>query len=300
MALSYLYCTEDDVKKKLLGLDVSDIPDTLIQAITSKYIPWAQRDVDSYCGTNFDATTTEEFYNGTGSAVMALRHRPVREILNVTLYIIPSAQWFQFKRWHYVQNINQLGIKVARVGGVEPKNAGLTDVEIPQSLNYTFAPGLGFLQSDAIEANQTADFLTTTTQYGKTDLFINATLGLLTIPPRILFLEGQAVPFWNYTWLRGVQNVRVRYIYGYSDPTKADELTDSPTGSLPLEITDATASLAAIYVLKDKGLFVSAGATSVSIEGVSQSYGAAPYAGMIAYLQDSANNILKRYKYVGV
>ena len=50
MALSYHYCTEDDVRKKLLGLDVSDIPDTLIQAITSKYIPWAQRDVDSDLG----------------------------------------------------------------------------------------------------------------------------------------------------------------------------------------------------------------------------------------------------------
>lgn len=300
MALSFHYCTENDVKAKLLGLDVSDIPASLISKITSHYIPWAQRDVDSYCGTNFDATTTEEFYNGSGSAILPLRHRPIREILNVSLYIIPSAQWFQFKRWFYVQNVNQLGIKVARTGGVEPKNDALTNPDIPITVPYTYAPGLGFANEDALPANQTADFSGGETQYGKSDAFVNATLGLLTIPPRILFMEGQAVPYWNYTFLRGVQNVRVRYTYGYSDPTQPDDLTGLPNGSLPLELTEACASLAAKYVLIDKGIFAGSGATSISIDGVSKNYGDMPYGKLIAYLDQTAQNILKRYKYIGV
>jgi len=300
MALSYLYCTVDDVKKKLLGLDVSDVPSSLIASITDKYIPWAQRDVDSFCGTNFDLTETEEFYNGSGSATLILKHKPVREILNVTLYLIPSAQWFQFKRWYYTQNVDSLGTKVARSGGVEPKNAGLIDADIPITVPYTFEPGLGFQNADANPADQTADFSSSQIQYGKSDMFVNSSLGILTIPPRILFLESQAVPFWNYTWLRGTSNIRVRYIYGYSNPQTADDLVSSVAGNLPLEITDATACLAAKYVLIDKGIFMSSGAISVSVDGVSKSYGEMPYAGLIKMLEESAKNTLKRYKRLGV
>jgi len=62
MANSFPYCTISEVKSVLLGLDVSDIPGTLEAKITSDYIPWAQRDVDTWAGTNFDATLTQEFY----------------------------------------------------------------------------------------------------------------------------------------------------------------------------------------------------------------------------------------------
>ena len=293
MALSYLYCTINDVKKQLLGLDVSDIPDCLIDAITTQYIPWAQRDVDSYCGTNFDRTVVEEFYNGSGSQTLILRHRPVREVLNAVLYIIPSAQWFQFRRWFYVQNTDTLGINVSRRGGVEPN----TLTTIPP---YVFPTGLGFSNEDANPINQTATFSDSETQYGKSDLFINTTLGTITIPPRILFLEGQAVPFWNYTFLRGDQNIRMKYVYGYSDPTQPDELTGEATGNLPRELTDATAKLAAKYVLMAKGMFKSSGATSISIDKVTTNYGEMPYGGQIKYLEETAKAILIRYKRRGV
>jgi len=293
MALSYLYATEDDVKKQLLGLDISDIPDTMVAAITTKYIPWAQRDVDSFCGTNFDLTTTEEWYNGTGSDLLILGHKPVREILNVVLYIIPSVQWFQFKRWAYVNEVDQLGIKVARTGRVNPN----TNAAVPP---YVFPTGLGFQNEDAIVLNQTATLDQTTTYIEAADLFINMRLGMLKIPPRILFLESQAVPYWNYTWIRGSQNVRVKYTYGYSNPTAADALTGLATGSLPREITEATAALAAKYILRDKGLVTGSGATSMNIEGVSRNFGTVPYAGYIEQLDQYAHDILKRYRRIGV
>jgi hypothetical protein len=229
-----------------------------------------------------------------------LKHRPIREILNVTLYLIPSAQWYQFKRPFYIQVANTTGIKVARQGGVEPINDALTDADIPINIPYVYEPGLGFANEDATPANQTADFTNSDQQYGRSDLFVNCTLGTLTIPPRILFMEGSAIPFWNYTWLRGVQNVRVRYTYGYSNPAEPDALIDADTGNLPKEITDATAALAAKYVLIDKGIFMSSGATSVSVDGVSKNYGEMPYAALIKYLEETAKRTLTRYKTLGV
>jgi len=293
MALSFKYCTKDDVKKHLLGLDVSDLPTSLEDAIDQRYIPWAQRDADSYCGSNFDLTVTEEFYDGSGTSQQILLHRPVREIVNAVLYIIPSVQWVQFKRWFYVSTKNQLGIQVARRGGVEPKDETVAPP-------YVFSTGLGFQSEDPDSADQTASFSDTQEQYGRSDLFIDASMGRLTIPPRILFLENQAVPFWNYTFLRGYQNLQVSYVYGYSDPTQADPLTGSTLGNLPAEITDATAMWAARYVLTDKAITVGAGSKSISIESVNRNFGEMPYEGIIKLLDERAKSILNRYKVIGV
>lgn len=300
MAPSYLYCTAADVKAKILGLDVSDVPASLLAHLEDKYIPWAQAEVDKYCGTNFDKTTVEEFYNGSGSSVLVLNHRPVREIQNVTLNLIPSAEWYQFKRPYYINVRDSVGIQIARQGGVEPINAALTTSDIPQEISYVYDEGLGFANESIVPSEQTAAFANTTIQYGRSDLFINASLGTIQIPPRILFLEMQAVPFFNYLWLRGVGNIRVRYTYGYSDPHQPDDLIDSEYGNLPKDITDATAALAAKYVLLDKGVFMGSGATSVSIDGVSKNYGDMPYGGLIKYLEETARRTLNRYKKLGV
>ena len=85
-------------------------------------------------------------------------------------------------------------------------------------------------------------------------------------------------------------------IYGYSNPQEADDLIDLATGNLPLEIVEATASLAAKYVLIDKGIFMSSGATSINQDGVSKNYGEMPYLGLIKYLDQTAQNLLKRHK----
>lgn len=308
MANSFPYCTLTDIKSVLLGLDVSDIPTTLEAKITGSYIKWSQRDVDRRCGTNFDATKTQEFYAGSGTDSLHLRHRPIREILNLILYIIPSAQWFQFKRWFYVQQVDQLGITVSRRGGTEPRIDPSTSADFIPDFDrpgflFDIAVNPGFLNTTAVPGDVEADFNNTSDQYGKSDIFIDSKLGRLTIPPRILFLESQAVPFWNYTFLRGVQNVQVDYIYGYSDPAVPDLLLDptgSTNGNLPPEITQACANLAAKYVLMDKGMFSGSGAQSISIDGVSKSYGEVPFAGAIKYLENQAGELLNPYKRINV
>ena len=167
MANSFPYCTIDDVKSVLLGLDVSDIPAALEANITTKYIKWAQRDVDRWCGTNFDATETEEFLPGTGTDSIHVHHRPIREIINLILYIIPSAQWFQFKRWFYVNNVDQLGITVNRRGGTEPRQTVTPGTDDIPPFVFDVAVNPGFKNTTAVAGNITADFNDTEDQYGR-------------------------------------------------------------------------------------------------------------------------------------
>ena len=292
MALSFLYAKKDDVKKHLLGLDVSDIPSTLDGIIESKYLTWAQRDVDSFCGQNFDKTVIRENYDGTGSELLTLKRRPVREVIDIRLDIIPGVQWVQFKRWFYIQNINRTGIQVARKGGANPNPP--TETNNPP---YTFPVGLGFTNESA---TPTASFIDTRAQYEATDLFVDCEAGQLIIPPRVVFMEGMALPFWNYTWIRGRRNIWTEYSYGFSDPTAADALTGSASGNLPAEITDATAMWACKYVLADKAVSMGAGAKSMTIDGVSRTFGEMPYEGVIKLLDERARQILSRYKFLGV
>jgi hypothetical protein len=273
--MSFDYCTLSDVKRQLLGLDVSDLPSSLESRITDTYIPWAKRDVDTFLGQNLDLTINyQEWYSGTGTATLHLRRRPINRIRACVLRVIPSVQWFQFRRMFQLNVREVTGSKIAEQGGYEPIGnavppyivAELGDVGVP-----------------------TATFTDSEEQYGRSDLLVDCSKGTLTIPPRILFLENQAVPFWNYTWLRGQNNISVTYDYGYKDQA-----------SLPREFVDATALLAAAYVLKDKALWTGSGAQSIGLEGVSRSFGESPFAGIIKNMEEKAYNLLKRRKRLNV
>jgi len=270
--MAFDYCTADDVKRHLLGLDVSDLPTSLEARITDTYIPWAKRDVDMELGQNLDLITDyQEWYNGSGTATLSLRRKPVNRIRSCILRIIPSAQWFVFLRFFQLNVREITGTKIAEQGGFEP----LTASDVP--------PYIVSALGDAGTANAT--FTDSEDQYGRSDLFIDCSRGVLTIPPRILFLENQAVPFWNYTWLRGYQNISVTYDYGYKDQP-----------SLPLEFVNATGLLAASYVLKDKSLWTGSGATSINFEGVTRSFGDRPYGKIIDSMIEQAYALLKKRK----
>lgn len=275
--MSFNYCTVDDVKKWLAGLDVSEMPSTLDLIIETEYIPWAKREIDNFVGENFDLTTTNEFYDGTSTPEMILRHRPITFLRKAILRIIPSVQWFEFRRPFHQNTVTQTGVTIAERGGVEPIDAV---VQPP----YTFDPGSP-VPEDLIGGPKTADFNNTTEQYEKADLFIDCKKGILIIPPRILFLENQGVPFWNYTWLEGFQNNEIEYDYGYKD-----------LESLPQEIRSACAKLAAASVLQTKGLFVGSGAVSLSIEAVSKSFTNTPFGGQIATYIEGAKQSLRPYQ----
>lgn len=279
--MGFNYCTLSDVKKYLAGLDVSEMPSTLDRLIEETYIPWAKREIDMYIGENLDLTTTNEFYDGTGGPEMVLRHRPISFLRNALLRIIPQVQWFQFRRWFHLNHITQTGVQIAERGGVEP----IDEVVIPP---YTFDAG-STVPADLIGSPKTADFNNTTEQYERSDLFVNCKLGILIIPPRILFLASQGVPFWNYTWLRGYANIEVEYDYGYKD-----------LESLPQEVRTAAAYLAAAEVLRTKGHFTGAGATSLTTESVPRSFRDIPHGGHIQMYMDGARRMLTPYKRIRV
>ncbi|MGI0060366.1 MAG: hypothetical protein ACREBJ_11435, partial [Nitrosotalea sp.] len=125
--------------------------------------------------------------------------------------------------------------------------------------------------------------------YEASDLHVDAVNGILIIPPRVLFIEAQGVPFWNYTWLMGQRNIEVDYYYGYKD-----------LASLPFELRRATAKLVAAKVLQQKAMWISAGAKSLSHDEMSRNFGEGAYSQQISALKEEAYNILDRYKRITV
>jgi len=261
--MSFLYCNLNDVKFWLAGLDISDMPENLDELIEQAYIPLAKREIDGFIGENLDLTTTNEFYDGSGSNTLILRHRPVSFVRNVVLRIIPQIEWFQFKRQFHLNHIDSTGVQIAERGGVEP----IDDQVVPP---LTFPQSAPVPDDLKVDTGNTGNFINTTEQYEKADLYVDCKLGLLAIPPRILFLENQAVPFWNYTWLLGTQNIEVEYDYGYKN-----------LDNLPQEFRSACAQLVAAKVLHTKGLFSGAGSVSLNVEGLSKSFGDVHYGGHI-------------------
>lgn len=274
--MGFNYCTINDVKRQLLGMDMSDMPTSLISRIEDTYIPWAKRDVDTLLGYSLDLTQNyKENYDGTGTDVLQLRRKPVNRIRECILYVIPTVQWFRFMRPFQYNTREITGTEIAPRGGYEP----IVPTNIPPYKVETLGD----------EGPFTGTFTDSEAQYGRSDLLIDCATGQLRIPPRILFLENQAVPFWNYTFLRGKGNIYVNYDYGYKD-----------LDSLPKEFVNATALFAAAYILKDKAIWTSGGAQSINFEGVSRSFGNMAYDGVIKYMENKATELLKRRKKINV
>lgn len=276
--MTFQYATLDDVKGELLGLDVSDLPDTLVTRISNDFIPLAKREVDTYCAENFDATTVREFYDGNNLPTLPLRHKPIIQVRNIVLRIVPSLKWFQFRRWFVIKDTAHDGTVVAKAGGVIPVGTAIPP--------YLYPVGSGLTPTDP---TPTANFIDDIPTYEGSDLHIDAVNAVLTIPPRVLFIEAQGVPFWNYTWIMGQRNIQVDYTYGYLD-----------IDHLPFEIKKATAKLVAAKVLQVKAMWVSSGTKSMSVDEVSKNFGDGAYSTEIKTLKEEAYNILARYKRITV
>jgi len=275
--MGFQYCNLNDVKMWLAGVDMSDMPSTLDLMIEQNYIPWAKRQIDTYIGENLDSTTVTGHYDGSGMVELILNHRPISYLRKCVLRIIPSMEWFQFKRWTHINNVDSMGITIANHGGVTP----LTQSALPP---YVFSVNDN-VPEDLKGPVPTAVFSDTTAQYEGSDLFVNCRMGILSIPPRILYLENQAIPFWNYTWLRGYGNIEVSYDYGYR--TQDD---------LPAEIRNACAQFVAAVVLSTKGQFMGGGASSFTLGAIPRSYGTQPFAAHIKAYQEGAKMSLASYR----
>ena len=256
------YCAWDDIKACLLGLDVGDLPSTLQTRIENTYIPALKNEIDTYCRQNFDLTTVTQFYDGSGTDKIILPRRPINQLTNCILRVIPSISWYTFKRWRHINVVDSQGYTIAVQGGPEP----IGNAQPPYSpSDYNWE-----------------------TDITKADLFVDCANGILTIPPRILYLEMQAIPFWNYTWLHGNANIEVTYTYGYA------------SDNYPLDLKLAAAKLVACQLLLVKGLSGSGGANAINIDGVSRNFGGTPYAALIQDFRTQAYQTLDRFRRMDV
>jgi len=257
------YCNWDDVKACLLGLDVADMPTSLQTRMETTYIPAIKNEIDTYCRQNFDLTTVEYEFDGTGTEKIILNRRPIKELISCVLTVIPSISWYTFRRWRNINVIDSKGYTVATQGGPEPINSTVMPPYNPG--DYTF------------------DSTITTA-----DLFVDCVNGILIIPPRILYLEMQAIPFWNYTWLKGNNNIWVKWTYGYA------------SDNYPADLRMAAAKLVACQVLLIKGIGISAGTNSMNIDGVSRNFGGTPYAALIEDMRKQAYQTLEHFRRVDI
>lgn len=258
------YCSWDDVKTNLLGLDVSDMCANLETVISGAVIQNIKVEIDTYCKQNFDRTNITEFYDGTGTNKIVLKRRPIYQLYNCVLRVIPSISWYTFRRWRHINVVDSQGIQVGyQQGGPEPINS---------TVMPPYNPGDYTWETDIVKA----------------DLFVDCANGLLTIPPRILYLEMNAIPFWNYTFLRGNANIEVNYDYGYS------------LSNMPRDLRNASALLVACQVLRIKGMGLSAGTVSMNFADVSRNFGSMPYAGAIEDMRKQAYQILDHFRRISV
>ena len=116
------------------------------------------------------------------------------------------------------------------------------------------------------------------------DLYIDANVGVCVIPPRILYMEQMAVPFWNYTFLdiQGTYNVRASLTYGFK--------------VTPADITQACAKKVAIEVMGFAGNKLSGGATDLDVDDFKVKYKGSPYSDRINLYSGQIETIMNRYR----
>lgn len=256
------YCSWDDVKACLLGLDVGDIPATLQDRITQFHIPALKNEIDTYCRQNFNRTTITQFYDGSTTEKLVLNRRPIRQLLYCVLRVIPSISWYTFKRWRHINVLDSQGYTIATQGGPEPHEGKEPPYETG---DYDW-------ETDIVKA----------------DLFVDCSNGMIIIPPRILYLEMNAIPFWNYTFLSGNNNIEVKYEYGYDET------------NFPKDLRLAAARLVACQVLLLRGITMSAGTATIAMDGVSRSFGGVPYQALITDMRTQAYLTLDRFRRIGI
>jgi hypothetical protein len=106
------YIIYQDVTSKLLGIDVSDMPE-LNDRIKNEFIPAAQAQIDLEVGHSIVASQMTRYYKGTGREQIVLMRRPVSSVESVTIYSLPfTSKWIEFKNICRLNTYDQFGNKI--------------------------------------------------------------------------------------------------------------------------------------------------------------------------------------------
>jgi hypothetical protein len=239
---TWAYCNISDVIEEVKGIDFETLPHW--QEWFAKRIIYNVTRVNNKVGRTFNAVTTANYFDGTGTPELNLPYIPILSIDKMVIRITPMIDWWTAQRIRYINCVDHRGVLVRTP------------------------------DSDADIKNA--------------DLLVDCVEGKMRIPERILYLDNQASPFWNYTFLRGVKNIYVSWTYGYTSAT------------IPDDIRLFCAKLTAIDVLRAVGNQLSGGSVNVIANGFSRSYAGVPFAGQINMLQDDIAEIRSNYSMAGV
>jgi len=150
--------------------------------------------------------------------------------------------------------------------------------------NFQNIAYINTLRSDGIEIRTASS----ESEVEAADLLVDCSSGELIIPPRIMYQQAAAYPFWNYTFPLGVRNVQVEYSHGFSSTTR------------PRAIRNLCAKLVAREILLRKGDQISGGTTGFSADGFSKSYPGIPYAARLERLEADIERLVQRNRVIGV
>jgi len=128
--------------------------------------------------------------------------------------------------------------------------------------------------------------------FANADLLCYTQTGRLQIPPRVTYNDQSVVPWWNYTFIPGVQNIMVTWTYGYAS-----------SADVPQDIRNAVARLAAIALLQVAGQTSLSGMSEVRFANSSRMAGRnmnMPYSDLIKDYRAEAKRALGRRKQVGI
>ena len=130
------------------------------------------------------------------------------------------------------------------------------------------------------------------TDYQDADILVEGHTGLLYVPPRIMYSDDAAIPFWNYTFLNGTRNVQVTWTYGFKS-----------AADVPFALRRAVALRCAVDVLVLAGQVLGEGLAAYKSENVTRIYGRTkdlPYSDLVQRYDDEAKKLLTRFKRVSL
>lgn len=295
----YLHCNARQVKRQLLGQDLSIFqdPDGSLKSFETELLPDLMQEVTDEVvrrlGTPFDWCFIVDFFDGTGSNTLVLPYRNIADVTTCVIRVLPSNVWYHFVRprrldgSEFVQLIGQEIINPPSppvAGGTEP-----------------LPPGPPVYPINIVEA-ATIQGPIYPTGIEDADMLVDTRRRMIQIPPRVLY-ANLSTPLWNYTFFPGVKNIEVHTFFGFApktylsgaalafntdstspqygvvlnpNPADANDPIDWSSG-MPTGLTVNVAKLVANRILRLQWRAISGGLSSISVDGASQSFGGKAY-----------------------
>lgn len=105
------YCIMGDVEEELSGVWYNDLPNVL--TYIANLIIDTDHVVDRRCNRTFKQITKTDYLSGSGLAKIYLPNYPINSVDKCDLLIVPSVQWYSFKKIVLINTVLNNGVSIA-------------------------------------------------------------------------------------------------------------------------------------------------------------------------------------------